>query len=183
MKSSSLNKLIDAFSLLDKESLNGDPMSFSGKIVVPLDDDYILKVMSKFDAIGDLQILEEAKKEGIDFYLPYQVLYDGTIYLIRQERIMTGELAQVELTDKDTTLNAWCPGKIKSEETIAYFVRRDYGEEMADKIRRFNKKYNIGNIYWHNVGFGKNGNIQCFDFQCGLARDKDGRRICTNKDV
>lgn len=183
MKSSSLKKLIEAFSLLDKESLNGDPMSFSGKIVVPLDDQYILKIMSKFDAVGDLQILEAAKKEGIDFYLPYEVLYDGTIYLIKQEKLITGELPSVELTEKDTTLNVWCPGKIKSEETIAYFVRRDYGEEMCEKIRQFNKKYDLGNIYWHNVGFNKQGDIQCFDFQCGLARDKDGRRICTNRDV
>ena len=51
-----LESLISAFKILDEESLNQDPFSFSGKYVVPLGESNIIKIMSTFDANGELQI-------------------------------------------------------------------------------------------------------------------------------
>lgn len=173
MKSEQLKQIVSTLEFLDKESLNGDPMSFSGKIVVPLDNDKILKISSTFDANGQIQIFEAAKECGIKFYTLPEIISQGLITFLAQPRLTLKPIPKIESSYQ--TLNVWCPTNTIEERVISSIVIKDYGYEEFEKILDFNKKFNIGNIYWRNIGFGKNNKIQCFDFHCGKARDAEGR--------
>lgn len=173
MKSEQLKQIVSTLEFLDKESLNGDPMSFSGKIVVPLDDDKILKISSTFDANGQIQIFEAAKELGIRFYTFPEVISQGVITFLSQPRLTLKTIPEVEAFNQ--TLNCWCPTNTKEEFIISSLVLKDYGREEFEKILDFNKKFNIGNIYWRNIGFDENNKIKCFDFHCGKARNAEGR--------
>lgn len=173
MKSNQLNQIISVLDFLNEESLNGDPMSFSGKIVVPLDDDKILKISSTFDANGQIQIFEAAKELGIKFYTFPEIISQGAITFLSQPRLTLKAIPEIESFNQ--TLNCWCPTNTKEEFIISSLVLKDYGEKEFEKILDFNKKFDIGNIYWRNIGFDGNNKIQCFDFHCGKARNEEGR--------
>lgn len=177
MQPHELPKLIEGLSVLDNESLNGDPMSFKGKIVVPFGADKILKVASTFDTAGDLQILREAERRGIDFYLQSEVLYQGVMTILAQPKIKVVPLPTVDLQGmKWKTLNVWCGETYTTEEEVIYRLALDqYGEEMVNKIKAFNEEFLIGNIYWRNIGVDpETGKIKCYDFQFGRARNEKG---------
>lgn len=173
MKSEQLKQIVSILDFFNEESLNGDPMSFSGKIVVPLDGDKILKISSSFDANGQIQIFEAAKELGIKFYTFPEIVSQGVITLLSQPRLTLKTIPEIDMFNQ--TLNCWCPTNTKEEFIISALVLRDYGEEEFEKILDFNRKFDIGNIYWRNIGFDENNKIQCFDFHCGKARNAEGR--------
>ena len=174
MKGSDVHKLIKAFSKIEPESLNGDPISFKGKIVVPYEKDKILKILSAFDAAGDLQVIRNSMYRGISFYLPCTPLYEGTISFLLQDKVLPLNIDEIPNSDL-ASLNGWCPTGTAEEKKISQRVLEDYGEEQWQKIKAFNEEYCIGNIYARNVGINpKTNKICCFDFQCGVARDKEG---------
>lgn len=173
MKSEQLKQIVSILDFFNEESLNGDPMSFSGKIVVPLDGDKILKISSSFDANGQIQIFKAAKELGIKFYTFPEIVSQGVITLLSQPRLTLKTIPEIDMFNQ--TLNCWCPTNTKEEFIISALVLRDYGEEEFEKILDFNRKFDIGNIYWRNIGFDENNKIQCFDFHCGKARNAEGR--------
>ena len=51
-------------------------------------------------------------------------------------------------------MNYWVRNTSSPEEDyIASRVIHDYGRDGYNEIRRFCKQYDIGNIYWRNIGF------------------------------
>lgn len=175
MDKRTLDRIRDSFLTLTEESLNKDSMSFSGKFVCGYGEDKIVKVMTTFDLVGDKQVIDAAMEEGISFYLDGEVINAGLISFFIQPKLLPLE-ASLFSHQKGKSLNYWAETGGYDEAYIADLFIQHYGEEAYNKIRDFNKKYDIGNIYLRNVGVDKlSGKIRCFDFQCGKARDGEGR--------
>jgi hypothetical protein len=168
-----IDLLIEAFKILDVESLNQDYFSFKNKYVTHSQEG-ILKIGPSIDINTEIEIIKAAEQEGISFYLPLNIIYIGTLTFCNQQQLCTHPISNYSDYKRKPTLNSWCPGEIDEEEIISGIVFSQYGEEQWKKILLFNKKYHLGNIYWRNIGFSNEGKIQCFDFQCGLARNERG---------
>lgn len=177
-----LESLISAFKILDEESLNQDPFSFSGKYVVPLGESNIIKIMSTFDANGELQIEQDAERQGLNFFTQSTVLYQGLVTVLKQPKLTCIPFENRKEYNLPS-LNYWCPTDNLEEKVISELVYKHYGEENFYKIKEFCEKWYLGNIYWRNIGFDKDRKIQCFDFHCGLSRNRKGEYRCINRDV
>lgn len=174
MDKRTLEQIKDAFSTLSKESLNKDPMSFAGKFVCNYEGDKIIKVMTTFDLVGDKQVIDAAAEEGIAFYLGGEVINAGVISFLIQPKLIPIETSVFPRDGR--SLNYWADTGTYEEAYIAEHFIKDYGSEVFDKIKEFNKKYDIGNIYLRNVGIDRlSGKIRCFDFQSGRPRNGEGR--------
>lgn len=166
----------EALSKLGDSSLNGDPMSFKGKIVLPVEDDKIMKIYCAFDAVGDIQVLEAAQQQKINFFVPVSIIEGNPLVILVQDKLELKEMSTFKHSSgKYCSINKWCDTGTEEELLIADLIVEGYGEDEYHKIKEFTNKYYLGNIYWRNIGFNKEGKIQCFDFQCGLSRNKEGK--------
>lgn len=173
-----LLNIVRDFELLDQHSLNQDPFSFTGKYVFDFND-YIYKIESLFDFIGYQEFL--LLNENCPFFTQNEVLYQGNLVLYRQKKISTQDLSNFQDLEciKDS-LNIWCPTQTQEEAIISQLVFNQYGEETWNKIYQICSLYCVGNIYWRNIGFDKQGMIKCFDFYIGLPKDEKGIFKCIN---
>lgn len=177
MKRTALDKLGQTFAVLGEKSLNGDPVAFNGKFVVPLDgENTIAKILPTTELNGEMQIIQKAQEKGINFFVGGEVVKYGPISFLFQEKLIIKPLPKELPKSKGRSINYWVQNNSSAEEDyIADRVIHDYGRDGYNAIRRFCRQYDLGNMYWRNIGFDSNTKkIKCFDFHSGLLRTKEG---------
>lgn len=106
-------KIVKDFEILDKNSLNQDPFSFSGKYVFDFGG-YIYKIESLFDFIGYNEFLR--LNNNCSFFIQNEILYEGNLVLYRQKKIQSLPISEFEyLNCEKESLNKWCPTQTKEE--------------------------------------------------------------------
>lgn len=177
MKRTALDKLGQTFAVLGEKSLNGDPVTFNGKFVVPIDEENtIVKILPTTELNGEMQIIQKAQEKGITFFAGGKITKYGPISFLFQEKLVVKKLPEDLPPSKGRSMNYWVRNTSSPEEDyIASRVIHDYGRDGYNEIRRFCKQYDIGNIYWRNIGFdSQTKKIKCFDFHSGLLRTQEG---------